>query len=141
MKFKEILEMWKEDNQIDQTEIGDEIEKTYSLHCKYYDLLHTAKLTLKSYEYELKRKRVEAFEDYTQGPPKGSSRQPPAVGRILRADSGMYLDADEQLQELSAKIDAEQLKVDFLKDVLDQIKYRNNSLKSVLDWIKYTGGA
>lgn len=66
----DILIVWEKDAKIDQTEIGNELERTYQLHAKYLSYLHKEKLKKKGYEYEYKRMRLEAFEDYTQGPSK-----------------------------------------------------------------------
>src|ERR1700722_9563712 len=141
MKLDDIIAMWQKDSKIDQTELGNELEKTYQLHAKYMDLLQKEKLKKKGYEYEYKRKRLEAHEDYTQGPSKESTRKPPAVGRILRADASLYLDADKQLQELSATIDICESKIDALSGIVNMITYRNNAVGNVLEWIKWTGGA
>jgi hypothetical protein len=140
MKLEEIIEMWKEDGKINSSEIGDELERTYGMHAKYMDMLQKEKLIKKSYEYEYKRKRLEAFEDYSQGPSKESTRKPPAIGRVLRTDTPMYMDADDQLQQLSAKIDLVDAKIEVLSGIVSMITYRNNSIGNVLDWIKWTGG-
>ncbi len=140
MLLQEIIDMWREDGKIDQSELGNELERSYTLHSKYIDMLSKEKLILKGYEYEYKRKKLEAFEDYSQGPGKGSIRSPPAVGRVLRQDTPMYCDADEQLQQLSAKIDLVQAKIDVLESIVNMVVYRNNSIGNLISWTKYVGG-
>ena len=141
MNLDDIIEMWKKDSLIDQSEISNELERTYQLHAKYIDLLQKEKLIKKSYEYEYKRMRLQAFEDYSQGPPKGSTRKLPAIGRVLPANVSMYMDADEDLQNLAAKIALSDAKIDTLSGIVGHINYRNNAIANTLDWIKYTGGA
>lgn len=140
MNLDEIIDLWRKDSKIDQTEIGDELERTYSLHAKYIDLLQKEKLKKKGYEYEYKRTKLIAWEEYQQGPPKESKRNPPAIGRVLKQDVPMYIEADEQLQSLSAEIDLCESKIEVLSGIVNIIQYRNNSVSGVLEWIKWSGG-
>jgi hypothetical protein len=140
MKLDDIIAMWAQDSKVDQSEIGEELERTYQLHAKYLDLLQKEKLKKKGLEYEYKRKKLEAFEEYTQGPPQGSSRKLPAIGRVAPSLATMYIDADKQIQELSAAIDMCDAKIDVLSGAVNMITYRNNTLSTTLEWVKWTGG-
>ena len=68
MKLDEILDLWKEDSQINNTEIGDEVIKIAKLHHKYYQILVNERFLLKSREAELKKLKLEKYEFFTQGP-------------------------------------------------------------------------
>jgi hypothetical protein len=72
MKIEDILELWKEDANVDRTELGDEALKIPKLHHKYYQIYISEKLTLRSYETVFVRKlpaeTIEATDDLRMVP-------------------------------------------------------------------------
>ena len=66
MKIEEITSQWKDDSVIDKTELGDEAIKIPKLHHKYYQILISEKLLLRSQEAEMKQLKLDKYEFYTQ---------------------------------------------------------------------------
>ena len=141
MNHDTIIQMWREESLIDQTEISNELERTYQLHAKYIDLLKKEKSRKKKLEDDYKCERREAFEFYSQGPSsKDTTRKQPAIGRIIPANVSIYMDADEELQRLSTEVNECERNIETLTSIVSHINYRNNTLGNVLSWIKWSGG-
>ena len=144
MKIDEILNLWKEDCVIDKTEIGDEAIKIAKLHHKYFQILVNEKFTLKSYEAEMKKLKLEKYEFFTQGPNEDTQKKGwklPAKGIILKTDIPMYMDADDDIIRVSLRIGAQQEKIELLEYIIKTIMNRGYNLKVVLEWQKFINGS
>jgi hypothetical protein len=144
MKVEEILSEWESDAQIDKTELADESLKIPKLHHKYYQILVNEKMTLKYYDIEYKKLRLQKHEFYTQGPSELSKEKGwklPPKGLILKADIPMYMDGDEDLSKIMFKIDLQKEKIDLLVSIIKTVMNRNFEIKSAIDFIKFSMGA
>lgn len=144
MKIEDILELWKEDSNIDRTELGDEATKIPKLHHKYYQLYIQEKLALRSLEADMKKLKLVKYEFFTQGHTEESRSlnwELPARGMILKADIPMYMEADKDLIKLSLKIGIQQEKVEFLESVIKSLNNRGYNIKAAIDWQKFTMGS
>ena len=144
MKIEEITAQWKEDSVIDKTELGDEAIKIPKLHHKYYQILISEKLLLRSQEAEMKQLKLDKYEFYTQGPNEETESKGwklPAKGLILKTDIPMYMDADSDIIKLSLKIGLQQEKIEFLDSIIRSLMNRGYNIKAAIDWTKFTMGA
>ena len=143
MNIDDITILWKEDVNIDITELSQEALKIPKLHHKYYELLITEKMLLKKYESELKVLKLEKYEFYTQGPSEETNEKGwelPAKGLILKSDIPMYMDADKDIINISLKISYQQEKIDCLESIIKSIMNRGFLIRSAIDWQKFTMG-
>lgn len=143
MKLEDILEQWKEDANIDRTELGDEALKIPKLHHKYYQIYLSEKLNLRSLDAEMKQLKLDKYEFYTQGPNEETPTtwKLPPKGMILKADVPMYMEADSDIIKLSLKIGLQQEKLEFLESVIKSLGNRGYNIKAAIDWQKFTMGA
>ena len=144
MKIEEISSQWKEDCEIDRTELGDEALKIAKLHHKYYQIYISEKLLLRSHEAEMKQLKLDKYEFYTQGPneeTRAKGWELPPKGLILKADIPMYMEADKEIIKLSLKIGLQQEKIEFLESILKSLNNRGYNIKAAIDWIKFTNGS
>jgi hypothetical protein len=144
MKIEEIFEHWKEDSQIDKTELADESLKIAKLHHKYYQILIGERLLLRKYENEMKKIKLDKYEFFSQGPSEETQQKGwklPAKGLILKTDIPMYIEADEDIIKLSLKIGVQQEKIDFLESIIKTIINRGYNIKSAIEFIKFTNGS
>jgi len=121
MNIDEITELWKEDSFIDKTELGDESIKIPSLHQKYYKIYINEKLILRKQETALKQLKLEKYEFFSQGPneeTKARGWKLPAKGLILKTDIPMYIEADQDIINMSLKIGYQQEKIDYLESII-----------------------
>lgn len=142
MKIEDIFEEWEKDSVIDRTELGDEAIKIPKLHHKYFQYFFKEKNLLRKYEAELKRLKLDKHEFYTQGPNEETPKEwkLPAKGMILKADIPMYLDADEDIINLSLKIGFQQEKVELLESIIKSLNNRGYNIKAAIDWVRFTNG-
>jgi len=144
MKLEDILDLWKEDSNIDKTDLGEEEVKIPKLHNKYYQIYVHEKIVLRSYEADMKKLKLEKYEFFTQGhteETRSKMWELPARGLILKADIPMYMDADKELIKLSLKIGVQQEKTDFLESIIKSLTNRGFQIKSAIDWYKFTMGS
>jgi hypothetical protein len=143
MTLEEIMKLWEEDAVVDKTELGDEALKIPKLHSKYFNILSRERLTLRKLESDLKKMKLDKYEFFTQGPNEETRdkgwRLPPK-GMILKADIPMYMDADEDIINISLKIGLYQEKIEFLESVIKTIINRGYIIKTGLDWQKFIMG-
>ena len=144
MKIEEIFEYWEQDSQIDKTELGDAALNIPKLHHKYFQLLVNEKMQLRKLEAEFKRLKLDKYEFLTQGPnedTKDKGWKLPPKGMILKGDIPMYMEADEDIINISLKIGLQQEKVELLDSIIKTIINRNFIIRNAIDWQKFTMGA
>jgi len=144
MKIEEIFEHWEQDSQIDKTELGDAALNIPKLHHKYFQLLVNEKMQLRKLEAEFKRLKLDKYEFFTQGPnedTKDKGWKLPPKGMILKGDIPMYMEADEDIINISLKIGLQQEKVELLDSIIKTIINRNFVIRNAIDWQKFTMGA
>ena len=103
MDIEEILNLWKDDVNIDPTELSSESLKVPKLHHKYYQILVRERLILKKYKEDYKSLKLDKHEFYTQGPSEETIKKGwelPSKGLILKPDIPLYLDADKDISSL-----------------------------------------
>lgn len=134
---------WNIDSDIDKTELGDEALKVPKLHHKYYSYLIDESLHLLKKEEDLRKLRLKKFDFFVQGHNEETHKlgwQLPSMGKILKSDAERYVDADDDVSTLRLKIRYIQEVVKYLQDIINTIKYRNNSINSAIEWQKFTMG-
>jgi hypothetical protein len=144
MKIEEIFEQWEQDSKIDKTELGDAALDIPKLHHKYFQILVNEKMQLRKLEAEFKRLKLDKYEFFTQGPnedTKDKGWKLPPKGMILKGDIPMYMEADEDIINISLKIGLQQEKVELLDSIVKTIINRNFVIRNAIDWQKFTMGA
>tara|TARA_B100000508_G_scaffold140134_1_gene140241 strand:+ start:237 stop:671 length:435 start_codon:yes stop_codon:yes gene_type:complete len=143
MKLESIMELWQQDCEINNMELGDEAIKIAKLHSKYYQIYINEKLVLKKYEVELKQLKLEKYEFYTQGPTEEQFEKGwelPASGKVLRTDANNYVDADQDVVNLILKYSVQKEKVDFLDSIIKSLVNRGFNIKAAIDFERFRSG-
>ena len=143
MKFEDIFASWEKDSTIDRTELAEESLKIPKLHHKYYSMFVAERVTLRKLESELKKLKLDKYEFYTQGPTdetKEKGWRMPARGMILKQDIPMYMEADQDIIDLSLRIGMQQEKVEFLESIIKTFQTRGYIIKNAIDFTKFTMG-
>tara|TARA_B100000902_G_C26870352_1_gene697431 strand:- start:56 stop:490 length:435 start_codon:yes stop_codon:yes gene_type:complete len=144
MNLNDLYEMVQSDLNIDKTELDTESLKTPQLHNKYLILHSQEKLKLEQLTSEKKIKRKNKWLYYTG---KMSEEQLRFYGwepfdlNILKTDVDRFIDADDDIIRLSAKITLQEEAVNYLESVVKVISNRQWNIRAALDWIKFTQGA
>ena len=140
MKIENIIENWKEDCKINKDILDRESMDIAVLHNKYYIFLMEERLTLKKYEQEYNKLRLDKWEYYNGSisEEKLTERNwEPCQLKILKSESNMYIDADDDIINMRNKIDFQKEKVEYVTAIVDRINHRGFQIKNAIDFIKY----
>jgi hypothetical protein len=143
VKLEDIQAAWKEDSNIDRTELGEESLKIPQLHSKYFNMFSVERMTLKKVEADYKKLLRLKHEYYTgvisQEDLQEQGWEPFAL-KILRGDLNLYLESDEHLQTSQMRIEMQKEKVDFLESAIKSLSTRGFQIKSAIEWNKFQMG-
>lgn len=146
MKIEDITTEWAADTELlnDPTEISRSLLSIPKLHHKYYRYFLNEKLVHMKYVAEYNILKVEKHEFFIQGPSKETEAlgwKYPASGKVLKSDINIYMEGDRQIIDATLKAGMQNAKVDYIKSILENLKYRGHDLKAALDDIKFKNGS
>ena len=140
MNIDELYNEIERDLKIDDTELDLESIRTPQLHNKYLKLYTTHSLQLKRLQDEYKILYKEKWEYYTGKASPDTYREKPFDIKVLRADIGIYIDSDIDLQQLSQKVAYTKQIADYLERILREINNRNWTIRNTIEWKKFLHG-
>ena len=140
MNIDELYNEIERDLKIDDTELDLESIRTPQLHNKYLKLYTTHSLQLKRLQDEYKILYKEKWEYYTGKASPDTYREKPFDIKVLRADIGIYIDSDTDLQQLSQKVAYTKQIADYLERILREINNRNWTIRNTIEWKKFIHG-
>jgi hypothetical protein len=143
MKFDDIMSAWEQDSRMDDSELGAESLKIPILHHKYYKLYVQEALQLKAFEQDYKtlyRLKYEYYMGVLDQETLIDKGWDPNPLKILKQDLSIYMDADQDLQRIQAKIDIQKQKNSFLESAIKTISNRGFLIKNAIDWERFKVG-
>ena len=140
MKLIEMQEMVDIDLKIDDTELDMESRRTPQLHNKYLKIYNQCSLQLKKTRDDRKSLYRDKWEYYTGKADSSVYVDKPFDLKILKADVGMYIDADIEYQEITQKEEYIKTMVDYLERILKQITARQWEIRNTIEWKKFLHG-
>ena len=141
MTLDEIQAQADKDLVIDDTELDTESLKTPILHNKYLQYYNKFNLLLKKSQWEEKTLQREKWEYYTGKSDPEVYKEKPVDLKVLKADVHYYINADEDLQKVQAKMAYQEAIVNYLEQVLRMINNRSFTIKNAIEWRRFTSGA
>ena len=141
MTLDEIQAQADKDLVIDDTELDTESLKTAILHNKYLQYYNKFNLLLKKSQWEEKTLQREKWEYYTGKSDPEVYKEKPFDLKVLKADVHYYINADEDLQKVQAKMAYQEAIVYYLEQVLRTINNRSFTIKNAIEWRRFTSGA
>jgi hypothetical protein len=144
MKLEEIYTMWTKDSEIDTTELSNESVKIPKLHNKYFMIYMEEGMRLRKMRAQYKQLKL-LKEQYYKGELdidelKEHGWKPQPL-KILRNDIPTYIEADNDIIDLSLKIGAQEEKVSYLEAIIKMINNRGFQLKTALDFERFRTGS
>ena len=145
MKIDDVVEMWKKDCKIDETELSLESLNVPSLHAKYLKIYSNEKLKLRSLNLKKKDLKVRLSDYY-----KGDLNNPedlkeigrePWPKKVLKQDIIEYVDCDTDMISLNTKVAYQEELVDVLTEIIKGINGRGYVIKNSIDFLKFTMGS
>ena len=126
---------------IDDTELDTESLRTPILHNKYLQYYNKFNLLLKKSQWEEKTLQREKWEYYTGKSDPEVYKEKPFDLKVLKNDVPIYINADEDIQKIQAKIIYQEAIVNYLEQILRMINNRSFTIKNAIEWRRFTSGA
>ena len=141
-QLDDLLEMWRQDSDIDRTEPGKALLDIPKLHSKYLNILSQHRLLSKQAEFKYNKMKKLKWEYYTgkldDDDLKKYGWDP--FPFVLKSDITTYLESDEDLNKyLASKILHDEI-VDVCGTILKELNSRTYQLRSFIDWEKFIQG-
>ena len=143
MDLETLNDMWKEDCEIDESNLIKEAARIPKLHNKYYMLYVKELLRVKKMKKDLKtleRDKVEWLNGTMSKEDLDLRGWKPNQLKILRQDMDKYLESDSDIVTLSLKIDYYEGITKYLEDIVKQVNTRNFIITNMIAWNKFTAG-
>src|SRR5262245_59362764 len=147
MTLDEILDLWDHDSVIDPSRLATESLNEPKLHAKYWRVMVKEEELLRAFEAQEAFTLKEVREFYTQGPSsrqdwaKDNWRSFPAKGSSQnKSELQTYIDADERVLKIRAKIETQKIKVKVLTDIVRQIHARQRVIFNHIAQKKFEAG-
>jgi len=143
MKFDDIMDLWQQDANMDKSELGEESLKIPLLHHKYYKLLVNEGLLMKKFEQDYKamyRLKFEYYMGVLDEETLHEHQWEPFQLKVLKQDLSTYIDSDNDMQAIQAKIDIQKQKISFLESVVKIVSNRGFLIKNAIDWERFKVG-
>jgi hypothetical protein len=138
----DLLEMWRQDSDIDRTEPGKELLNIPKLHSKYLNILSKHRLLSKEAEFKYNKMKRLKWEYYTG---KLDDDQLKHYGwepfpLVLKSDITTYMESDEDCNKfLASKIMHDEI-VEICQSILKELNSRTYQLRDYISWEKFIQG-
>ena len=146
LDLESILEMWKEDCEIEEFKLDESSRKTPSLHAKYLEIRSLTKLRLQEAELAQKTLLKNKWAYYNGKMDEDTIREfgwefDPFNGlKVMKGDMDYYYDADTDIQKSEVKITYYKTMLDTLDEIINNLKWRHSTIKNMIDWRKFESG-
>ena len=141
MTLEELQSQADKDLVIDDTELDTESLKTPILHNKYLQYYNKFNLLLKKSQWEERTLQREKWEYYTGKSDPSVYKEKLFDLKVLKNDVHIYINADEDIQKIQAKIIYQEAIVNYLEQILRMINNRSFTIKNAIEWRRFTSGA
>ena len=143
MDFEKIKAMSEKDTQMDGTELDIESIKLPQLHNKYLNILQYEKLVLRkliSDKNKLFRLKWEYYNGKMDKDTLDELGWEPFQLNILKKDIDIYLNSDAELSLTRDRISYQEVKLEFLEEILKELNNRHWKIRNAIEWRKFTSG-
>ena len=146
LNIETILENWKKDSEIDETNLDEASRQTAKLHGKYLEMFTTSKLLLKRSELQQKILLKDKWlyfsgkMDKSEMDLRGWPYDPFNGLKIMKSDMEYFFNSDPELQKSEEKIIYLKSLVETLEEIINNIRWRHSTIKNMIDWRRFTSG-
>jgi len=137
MDFEELRKQIDIDLRIDDTELDLESIRTPQIHNKYLQLYTKYSLQLKKARDDYNSLYRTKWEYYTGKAEPEVYRENPFDIKVLKADVGIYLNSDLELQQQSQRVEYVKQYVDYLERILREITNRGFHINNTIKWKQF----
>ena len=141
-QLEDLLEMWRQDSEIDRTEPGKALLDIPKLYSKYLNILSQHRLLSKQAEFKYNKMKKLKWEYYTgkldEDDLKKYGWEP--FPYTLKSDLNTYLESDEDINKyIAVKVMHDEI-VDVCTAIMKELNNRAWEIRSFIDWEKFIQG-
>ena len=140
MNIDELYIEVERDIKIDDTELDLESIRTPQLHNKYLKIFTKHSLQYKKLQDDYKVLYRVKWEYYTGKASPEVYAENPFELKVLKADIGIYMESDKDLQQLGQRMAYAKQIVEYLERILKEINNRNWNIRNTIEWKKFLHG-
>lgn len=146
LNIETILENWKKDSEIDETNLDEASRQTAKLHGKYLEMFTTSKLLLKRSELQQKILLKDKWlyfsgkMDKSEMDLRGWPYDPFNGLKVMKSDMEYFFNSDPELQKSEEKIIYLKSLVEALEEIINNIRWRHSTIKNMIDWKRFASG-
>ena len=144
MNLETLQAEWDKDAEFDLGRADEVIRNIPLLHAKYWRIFVDEKLRRLKLRNEyalLRHLRYEYFAGRLDDAERIKQGWPVQPLRLVKQDIDSYLEADTILMPLKIKVEAQEIKMSFLEDVIKSINNRNFLVKNGIDYLRFSMGS
>jgi hypothetical protein len=136
-----IQKMWEKDSKIDIDNLHTESLNIPILHAKYFDLYNNILLLKKKAEQQKKNIRHQKYEYFTGKADPDVYIENPFPKKIRDKETLQgYLDSDENLMQVSLKVEYYETMLTYVDSILKMISNRTYQIKNSIDYMRFQSG-
>ena len=140
MNIDELYIEVERDIKIDDTELDLESIRTPQIHNKYLKIFTKHSLQYKKLQDDYKVLYRVKWEYYTGKASPEVYAENPFELKVLKADIGIYMESDKDLQQLGQRMAYAKQIVEYLERILKEINNRNWNIRNTIEWKKFLHG-
>ena len=141
---KEVNSQWKQDSQIDKSNLDIEICKTPSLHSKYVDFYIDAKNHFNELDDNYRKlgnvKRKYYKGEFTEAELKHWGWSQYQGIKPSNTELNSLLEYDKEMIKLKSEINVVKTIIEVCEMILKNITYRDTSIKTIYEYNRYING-
>jgi hypothetical protein len=137
-----LLEMWRQDSDIDRTEPGKALLDIPKLHSKYLNILSQHRLLSKQAEFKYNKMKRLKWEYYTGKMDDDQLKQHgwEPFPYVLKSEITTYLESDEDINKYIAAKTMHDEVVDVCQSILKELNSRTFQLRDFIAWERFIQG-
>ena len=140
MNLNDLKLMCEKDVKIDSTDLDGYSISIPTLANKYHQLAFDERKVLRYLQGEYNVLLQQRWLYYSGKASDDAYDKEPFDLKVLRSDVGIYIDSDEELQQLGQKEAYLETTVNYLEKVLREITNRNWTIRNTIEWKKFLHG-
>ena len=140
LSLEQIHEEATQDLMLDKDELTVESVRTPALFSKYNKMLSVEKLMLKNFLFEQKKVEKEMWEYYSGKADPEVYKERPFGHKIMKANLDKYLDSDNTLEKIRAKVFLQEEKVSAIERIMKAINDRQWIIRNAIENQKFLAG-
>lgn len=140
MKLEDIMEEAEKYLSIDETNLAKEALDTPRVYGVMLRIRSNEGMLLQRYRYQLKRLYVEKKEYYLGRSAPEVYKAKPFDLKILKSEVDSYIESDDEVADLTLKIEVQNEKLSYIDNALKQISNRGFMIKHAIDYQKMMNG-